>query len=192
MKQRISNRFSVKSNADLFARRSGAWMLDSFLVGIFVAIIVVLGKLAWEAATASWALPSPPEFRILYGAIFPVVFFIVRVVAEARGEQTFGKSAFLLHVEPAWKVDSGATSFEAAQPEGTSELESGDDSWRGGWQAAVRNCYLLLMIFLLTDLEPIVRLFFGVLMIWVAVCRWHPFDWLAGKRVVVEKGRSER
>ena len=53
MKQRISNRFSVKSNADLFARRSGAWILDSFLVGIFVAIIVALGKLAWEAATAT-------------------------------------------------------------------------------------------------------------------------------------------
>ena len=190
MKQRISNRFSVKSNADLLARRSGAWILDSFLVGIFVAIIVALGKLAWEAATASWVLPSPPEFRVLYGAIFPVVFFVVRVVEEARGEQTFGKSAFLLQVVPARKVDYEEAPFEVAQSEGTSELESGDDSWRGSWQAAVRNCYLLLMIFLLTDLEPIVRLFFGVLMIWVAVCRWHPFDWLAGKRVVVEKGRS--
>lgn len=140
---------------------------------------------------ANWALPSPPEFRILYGAIFPVVFFFVRVVAEARGEQTFGKSAFLLQVVRARKVDFEEASLEAAQSEGVLELESGDDSWHGGWQAAVRNCYLLLMVFLLTDLEPIVELFFGVLMIWVAVCRWHPFDWLAGKRVVVENRRSE-
>ena len=66
----------------MFARRSGAWILDSFLVGIFVAIIMALGKLAWEAAMANWALPSPPEFRILYGVIFPAVFFFVRVVAE--------------------------------------------------------------------------------------------------------------
>lgn len=191
MYRRTPNRFPVKSNADLFARRSGAWILDSFLVGIFVAIIVALGKLAWEAAMANWALPSPPEFRILYGVIFPAVFFFVRVVAEARGEQTFGKSAFLLHVVPARKADSGATPFEVAQPEGTSELESGDDSWHRGWRATVRNCYLLSLIFLPTGFEPNVELFFGVLMIWVAVCRWHPFDWLAGKRVVVER-RSER
>lgn len=162
-------------------------MLDSFLVGIFVAIVVALGRLAWEAAMKDWALPSLPEFNVLCGIAFPVVFFLARTIAETRGEQTFGQKAFLLRVIPVQDVDSEGTRAEGTPIGGSSDLESGYESSHGVWQAAARNSYLLLMVLLLTDLEPVVGVVFVFLMIWVALFRWHPFDQLADKRVIVEK-----
>lgn len=169
--------YSVKGNFDLVARRGGAWMMDSFLVGLFIALLVAVGKLGWDAAGQHWALPSSPEFGVLYSAIFPLGFFLARTTAEARGEQSFGQGLFSLRVVPAQNVNSGDI------PSGeVPEADAGHSLLRAG----VRNSYVLLLLLSLSNFEPVMEAILFILLVCVAIFRFHPFDLLAGKRVVVE------
>ncbi|MDO5030529.1 MAG: hypothetical protein Q4E11_08115 [Corynebacterium sp.] len=176
MKMRTPNEYSVKSNVDLVARRGGAWVMDSFLVGIFVALIVAVGKLGWDAAVERWSWPTAPEFHVLYSLAVPLVFFLARTNDEARGEQTVGQGLFSLRVVSAEDVNS-ADILSKEQPKA-------DIKYRG-LRAAARNSYLLLLLLSLTKFEPVMRTILFVLLVGVIVFRVHLFDLMAGKRVVV-------
>lgn len=176
MKMRTPNEYSVKSNVDLVARRGGAWVLDSFLVGIFVALLVAVGKLGWDAAAERWAWPNAPVFGVLYSFLFPLGFFLARTRSEANGEQTIGQGLFSLRVVPAEDVNSADI---------LSKEQSRADIKYRGLQATARNSYLLLLLLSLTDFEPVKDAILFVLLVGVIVFQVHLFDLLAGKRVVV-------
>lgn len=135
----------------IFGRRAVAWWIDAFLAA---AIIIVV---RWTINAIAATPPLVGQSGAIYDiAALALVFYIYRVIVEARWSTSLGKWSLGLIVV-------------AEHP--------------GWWGAAIRNSWLLLTLLALTGWPNIEAILLAIMGISVLAIGQTPFDVLAGRLV---------
>ena len=138
--------FLAKEHLGITLRRVVAWWIDAFLAA---AIIMVV---RWTI-NALFDAPITGHAAAIYDiAALAGVFYLYRVICEARKRTSLGKWSLQLRVitdKPGW------------------------------WSAALRNSWILLTLISLTGVPHVEAIVLGVLGISVVATGQTPFDMLA-------------
>ncbi len=158
-------------NAGLLLRRGIGWFIDLTLSSIVVLAVVYGVRWGIDHIGGFQGIQQAfdPEFAV--NLVGPVAFFSFKTSVEARGRRTPGQRHMLtLPVTVDRKV-------------GSSERPSGTRADWGG--AMVRNCYILLFVIAAFGYDWVISAVVVVFAAFILVLGRHPFDILAGKRVIV-------
>lgn len=136
----------VKERLGITLRRVVAWWIDAFLAA---AIILVV---RWSV-NALFDAPITGRAGAIYDiAALAVVFYLYRVICEARTRTSLGKWSLQLEVitdKPGW------------------------------WSAALRNAWILLTLISLTGVPHVETIVLGILGLSVLTTGQTPFDMVA-------------
>lgn len=163
----------ARENSELALRRAAAWFIDAVVAALISAALVWAVTAVWDLVAGGGSIRSLPGFEPLFNVLAPMILFAHRAVWECRGVRTYGQQTMLLL---------------AVAENPSAEDNCGIDSVGGSSgvvSALLRSSYILFVASEGFGFEWGLEIVLATVLVSVLFKGRHPFDVLAGKRVII-------